>query len=217
MITPEQKEEVLAAIRQHLLTVGSANWNVVIEKFPHIPVSTMWRWIRLCKEADVPRPELITAAAKIKQKTKKLVVDRTVEAKENGTFEAAKHLPAAPSPQYVAKHGAAAMQQIDFAVELQRLYNDAMMLRAYAIKLDDKGNEFIKNPIMFDKQIARRASLLETGIRALQEIWDLRTMQNFYEVVIEEIGRADAETQHRIIERLAELNARTGMTMHMKV
>jgi hypothetical protein len=77
--------------------------------------------------------------------------------------------------------------------------------------------EVINNPAAFDKSIVRRAGLLETAIKAVQEVWDLRQMQNFYEIVIEEIGRESPETQRRIMVRLAELNSRQGMTMSMKV
>ena len=42
-------------------------------------------------------------------------------------------------------------------------------------------------------------------------------MQNFYQTVIEEIGRESPECQRRIMERLAELNSKQGMTMAMRV
>ncbi len=73
--------------------------------------------------------------------------------------------------------------------------------------------EHIKNPHAFDRSIQRRANLLETSISAVQQIWNLRTMQSFYEVVVQEIGKADPDTQKRILVRLAELNARTGMSL----
>jgi hypothetical protein len=42
-------------------------------------------------------------------------------------------------------------------------------------------------------------------------------MQNFYETIIDEIGRESPECQRRIMERLAELNSRQGMTMSMRL
>jgi hypothetical protein len=217
-----KKQLFLAACQHHLSTVGSNNWNKVLEAFPDVQVSSAWRWIRQAKEADVPRPELINARAKLIQKVKKLPKDdRTIEARANKTEHIAKHIPAAPSPAYIARTGEAGLQTLDFVAEIHKLYSDASMLRTFSMVIgkDEAGNETekIKNPAMFDKSIARRAGLLETAIKAVQEVWDLRQMQNFYELIIEEIGRESPEAQRRIMVRLAELNSRAGMTISMKM
>lgn len=212
----------MAAVAQHLSTVGANNWKVVLDRFPDVAEPTKWRWIRAAKSADVPRPELINARAKLVQKVRKIATDdRTKEMRENGTEAIAKHLPAVPSPNYIAKHGEAGLQTLDFVAEIHSLYSDARMLRAFGIAQakDEAGNDIekIKNPAAFDKSIVRRANLLETAIKAVQEVWDLRQMQAFYETVIEEIGRESPEAQRRIMVRLAELNARTGMTLSMRL
>lgn len=217
-----RKAEFLAAVARHLATVGANNWNAVLDEFPDIQVSSKWRWIRAAKAADVPKPQLINARAKLIQKVKKLPPDaRTIEARENGTERIAKHLPASPRPEYIARTGEAGMQTLDFVAEIHTLYSDANKLRAYALSIgkDENGEtvEKIKNPAAFDKSIVRRANLLETAIKAVQEVWDLRTMQAFYETIIEEIGKESPEAQRRIMARLAELNGRTGMTMSMRV
>lgn len=213
----------MAAVVQHLSTVGSNNWNVVLHQFPGIPDPTKWRWIRMAKEADVPRPELVNAKARIIQRVKKLPKNaRAVEAEENGTQRIAKQLPAAPSPAYIARSGENGLQNLDFVAEIHSLYRDASMLRAYAMKTrtdPETGEqvEVINNPAAFDKSIVRRADLLETAIKAVQEVWDLRTMQNFYETIIAEIGEESPECQRRIMTRLADLNSRQGMTMSFRV
>ena len=213
----------MADVANHLATVGSSNWSAVLARHPELAEASKWRLIRMAKEADVPRPELINAKAKLVQKVKKLPKDaRRVEAEANGTEKIARHLPAAPSPSYIAKHGEAGLQNLDFVAEIHALYADAQKLRAYAMKnrVDAESGEVtevINNPAAFDKSIVRRASLLETAIKAVQEVWDLRTMQNFYETVIVEIGKESPECQRRIMERLAELNSKTGMTLSMRV
>ena len=218
-----RKVEFFAAVKRHMATVGSTNWNDVLEQFEDIPISTRWRWIRECKGADPSRPELVNAKAKIVQKIKKVgQTDRFKEMKGNGTQPIAEHLPAAPSPNYIARTGEQGLQNLDFVAEIHKLYADAQMLRAYGVKMKtdpDTGEEreAIHNPAAFDKSIVRRASLLETAIKAVQEVWDLRTMQNFYETIIEEIGKESPEAQRRIMERLAALNAKQGFTLSMKV
>lgn len=222
-LDPRIKTQFLEAAAVHLATVGSNNWNVLFDKYPEVSTPQKWRWVKQAKEADVPKPQLINANAKLVQKVKKLPKDaRRIESEENGTRPIAKHLPAAPSPSYIAKTGEAGLQNLDFVAEIHALYSDAQKLRAYAMKVKpdpETGEmvEHINNPAAFDKSIVRRANLLETAIKAVQEVWDLRTMQNFYETIIEEIGKESPETQRRIMERLAELNSRTGMTLGMRV
>lgn len=218
-----QKADFKAVVAQHLATVGANNWNAVLDQFPDVPTPTKWRWIREAKSADVPRPELINARAKLVQKVKKLPKNaRALEAEENGTTRIARQIPAAPSPAYIARNGEAGLQTLDFVAEIHALYGDAQMLRAFSVSAvtDEDGvvtGEKIKNPAAFDKSIVRRADLLETAIKAVQEVWDLRTMQNFYETIIDEIGKESPECQRRIMERLAILNAKTGMTLSMRL
>lgn len=205
-----------------MATVGSTNWKDLFARFPDVHEQNMWRWIRALKQADVSKPQLINAKAKLVQKIKKIGgTDRQREAEDAGVEKIARHLPAAPSPNYIARTGEAGMANLDFVAEIHALYADAQKLRAYAMKtkVDANGEvtEVINNPAAFDKSILRRASLIETAIKTVQEVWDLRQMQNFYQIIIEEIGEESPECQRRIMERLAALNARQGFTLSMKV
>lgn len=216
-VSKERKKEALAAIREHLATYGPERWKLLYERFPDVSPHTLYAWGQRIRRERSDNPHFSASEQKIIKRMKGAPVDRHEEARENGTEPIARHLPAAPSPAYLAKNGERALRNIDFVAEIQKLYRDAEMLRAYAVTVrkDQDGNEAeaIKNPVAFDKSIARRANLLETAIRAVQEIWDLRTMQQFYETVIEEIGAESPECQRRILERLAALNQRTGMTL----
>ena len=221
-IDPNIKASFKSAVANHLATVGSNNWTAVLQAFPEVGEATKWRWIREAKSADVPKPQLINAKAKLVQKVRKIAKnDRAIEADEHGVGHIAKHIPAAPSPQYIAKTGEQGLATIDFVAEIYSLYRDAQMLRAFGITQvvaeDGTVTEKIKNPAAFDKSIVRRADLLETAIKAVQEVWDLRTMQNFYETIIDEIGIESPEVQRRIMERLAVLNSKQGLTMSMRV
>jgi len=221
---PEVKKQYMDAVAKHLATVGANNWTAILDAFPDIQISTKWRWIREAKEAKVPKPQLINSHAKLAQRVKRLPKDlRAQESAENGTEKIAKQLPAAPSPHYIAKNGEAGLATIDFVSEIHILYADAKMLRAFSVtditdpETGEVLGEKIKNPVTFDKSIARRADLLDTAIKAVQEVWDLRTMQNFYETIIQEIGKESPEAKRRIMDRLAVLNGKTGMTMSMRL
>lgn len=218
MPTKERKAEFVEAAKQHLASVGATNWKDLFKKFPDLHEQTMWRWIRIAKGADVSKPQLINAKARIKKKLAETgPTARDIEAAENGTKRIAQHLPAAPTPNYIARTGEQGMQNIDFVSEIKKLYNDATMLRSYSMVMreDENGEkaEAIKNPNTFERSIIRRASIIETALKAMQEVWDLRTMQNFYETIIDAIGEESPECQRRIMTKLAELNNRHGITM----
>lgn len=205
------KDEAIAAINAHLAVHGSKHWGPLFERFEAKGVgkNAMWIWIREAKAAAASTPMLAAA---------KTAIQVAVSGRENQLPEGPeKHLPATPSPHFISRTGERGLAQFDMILEIKKLYADAEMLRASSVKQtqteDGETKEQIKNPLTFDRSIARRANLLETSIRAVQEIWNLRTMQNFYEVVVQEIGKADPDTQRRILVRLAELNARTGMNL----
>jgi len=219
-----QFDAFIAAAHAHMAKYGQKDWKLLLEQFPDVHDQNKWRWLRQARNGT-PAPEIISDArdklvAKVRrfpgtQRGSKFAEDHLSPEVAN---QIAADLPAAPSPAYIAKAGDAGLRTIDFVAEIQNLYGDAKMLRAYSVKErtdPDTGElrEVINNPAAFDKSIARRANLLETAIRAVQEVWDLQTMQRFYETVIEEIGAESPECQQRIMRRLAELNSRTGMTL----
>lgn len=219
-----QKTEFMAAAYAHMAKHGQKDWKLLLEQFPDVHDQSKWRWIRAARNSTPPPEQIQDARDKLVASVRKF------PATQRGSKLAEKHLapevadeivaslPAAPSPTFLARHGDEGLRTIDFVAEIQSLYGDAKMLRAYAVKskVDPETGEVVEvinNPAAFDKSIARRADLLETAIRAVQEVWDLRMMQNFYETIIEEIGLESPECQQRIMTRLSELNARAGMTI----
>lgn len=225
----EDRKAFEAAAKEHMETIGDKDWKLLHEKFPDINIGTKWRWLRIVRanlNKDIPLPSLMSNARdRLVASVRKIPISDRMEvfAAENldpGARDIGLDLPAAPSPAYIAKTGDEGLHTIDFVAEIKSLYADAKMLRAYSVsKKDDPETgekvEYIKNPAAFDKSIVRRADLLDSAIRAVQEVWDLQTMQRFYEAVIEEIGQESPACQQRIMKRLAALNSRTGMTMHM--
>lgn len=222
-IDPKDRKAFIEDVHRHLANVGAKDWNVVLDAHPGIGVASKWRLIREARGKAAPPGEISDARDRLVASVKKFPTTTRAQRMGKDRLDPSAegvvdHLPAAPSPAYIAKHGDAGLRTIDFVAEIQSLYADASMLRAYSVKLKtDQATgeqvEAISNPNAFDKSIVRRANLLETAIKAVQEVWDLRTMQNFYETIIEEIGRESPEAQRRIMERLALLNARSGMTL----
>lgn len=220
--TLDIREEAMRDIYAHLEVNGPKNFKPLIEKWTArgAAESTIWKWVRVARKMDAPKVSLVAAKALIEQRMAAGEPDPDAPAPAIG--EIASQLPVAPSPDYVAKHGERAVRNLDILSELHSIQSDAMMLRDYAVKMvknpeTDEEREAIKNPVFFEKQMQRRLNVIDTALKAMGEVWNLRTMQSFYETVIQEIGRADPETQKRIMLRLSALNARTGMSLDMRV
>lgn len=198
---PPRKDECIAAIKKHL-AAGGGEMKPIYEQFSEIPRPTIFRWAQLEKKGQPTQLEMSRAARAIQERAEAGVID---------------HLPAVPSPGAIARDGGAAIRSLDFAAEIPKLYADAEMLRAFSVKdveVDGRQVERIKNPVAFEKSIKARASLIETSLKVLQEVWDMRAMQQFNELIVDEIGRESPECQRRILQRLALLNQRNGINFH---
>lgn len=202
--------QALADIEKHLAEFGPTNWGELRKKYAKTPEPTWWRWVKKAKEATLGQEVIIEAKRKIAEQ-----LPPSVEPDE--PHPVAKHLPAAPSPHYIAKNGEVGMQTIDFLAEYHSLRSDAMLLREHSVKVDENGKEKIKIPAFFAKSADMRLSFLETAIKATREVWDLRMMQNFYDQILRAVAEESPEVAQRITERLAKLNGELGMTIDARI
>jgi hypothetical protein len=166
------------------------------ENYHGVPIASWYRWIHSVKEL----------IGHVDQKTQRLTESAAI------ALEVGEHLPAAPSPDYVGKPGAAG--NMDFMQRLESLYQDAETLRKFS--MDDKTGR-IKLPKYLTQSVSLRQKLLETALKAMQEVWDLRRMQAFYDSVLEEIAKESPEVAMRIMERLKKLNSEIGMTFEARM
>lgn len=187
----KEKDEAMLAITTQIMTVGDKDWEAVRRQFKGIPKSTFYRWVKTVKVVAGTDKTSLTASAQI-------------------AMEASNSLPAAPSPSYIDKTGSAGKSNLDFLGKLDQLYEDSEKLRMFSVR-DDR----IVSPKFFAQSINIRRSLLETALKAMSEVWDLRQMQNFYDTVLEEISKESPECAARILDRLQSLNAEIGMTYNM--
>lgn len=160
---------------------------------------------------EPPTPEALAAARdRIARRIAARPTLRQEEARANGTEHIAAHLPAAPSPAYIARNGVDKLEKLDIFVELNVLFQDARLLRESSIGHDESGRERVKNPRVFDRSISRRLEILATSIATQKELWDLQRMEAFYSTIIEVIAGAAPEVAREIQRRLAEMNIHVG-------
>jgi hypothetical protein len=206
----ERKKEILAAIHEHLAIEGPRNWDKLM---PSLGISkpTLHKYVKEIQ--GIAGSDEAPGLLRLAQKRIKQTVQPIVDAKA----EIADHLPAMPSPNVVAAKGESAIVNVNFMMRLESLYRDAEMIRDYSTSKGEDGKEKIKNPVFFTSSIKQRRELLETALHAMQEVYDLNRMQQFYDAIVEEIGKVDPAMQRAVIEKLRALNNRYGITMEARI
>lgn len=198
-------DELAVEIIKHVNIHGHKHWNIL---FDALKVRTaaekrrVWRAIKRVKDGNVHLPsELGVAVRKAKDAARKMHMESVSKA-----------LPAGPSPSIMQARGESLAPSIDYMSQVRRVFTDIEMIRNFSIACDQNGVEKVKNPMFFGKAIQLRVQAIDTALKAMQEIWDLRKMQEFYETVIKTIEGVDPPTAHKIMDALVALNNERGFT-----
>ncbi len=187
------------AIIAHLRRVGSTNWKTVRDNYPDVGIRKFWRLVARAKDEPAIRGPLVTAALDAAERIRALNPSTAISA-------------APPKP--VAREATRAMDNIHLMDHLRDLMVDAVLIREYSMGKPDEatGARGIKNPVFFAQSVKLRRELIETILKTWHEAFDLRRMQDFYGVILDEIGRASPEVQAAIMERLRLMNDERGFS-----
>lgn len=218
------KVKIFAEIVAHVRVYGRARWELIRENPDYARLigkdlgpaaeRKFFRWVDAATKRTAADKLIAPNAAGQAAQTEALD-----DGAKRARLAAEKNIPAAPSPAYMAREGAGADRSIDFLAGLHGIWADAQLLREYAMAKDaDAPNgEKIKNPMFFEKSIKARLDVMDSGLRVMQEIWDLRYQQRFYDAIVDIIVTELAphpEVQLRVMRKLKALNDRQGMTIH---
>jgi hypothetical protein len=212
------KDDVLAAIAEHLRQHGSGQWNLVRERPEFAPVigaqageagrRKFYRWRKKVSEpmpADKTRPHEGRAVAE----------DALAHATERARTAAEKHLPAAPSPAYFMKMGADAEVKVDLIEAINEIWADLQLIRSHAMEDDGSGGRRVKSAKQLQDSAKNRLAALETVVRLTKDIYDIEALHRHYrslsDIIISEVA-GDPDVQARVLDRLDELNTAQAMT-----
>jgi hypothetical protein len=210
----DRKQEVIAAIREHLMVEGPQKWETLQTKYPDVPRSTLFRWIKEVREdAEEAAGKHGAGALRLAQKRIRKHVEPVAKTQER--IKA--HLPAAPSPAVIAGEDAHVEQMFDFFAYFGRIVSDAELVRAEAVRKNEDGTEKAKNPVLLDNNLRRRLGILETYLHAMHEVYNLEKIQQLYRIVIDAVGEADPEIQRAILVKLREADNVHGLTMNARL
>lgn len=205
----------MAAITEHLNLHGPQNWDELMARFPNVSRATFFRWVREAKDGiESQAASHGTAALKLAQKR----IQSRVDTPEHTQKRLKAQLPVAPSPAIIADMpGEVAAQTFDFMAYFHKIVGDADLVRQAAVTTNPDGTEKAKNPVLLDNNIRRRLGVIETWLHSMELVWNLEKMQELYRLVIEEVGKADPDTQRAILARLRDLNTKRGLTANATI
>jgi hypothetical protein len=170
-------------IKRHIVAVGSKGWAVVQARHPSVSPASFWRYVREVK-GDLAAEDM------------QVVCEQGVRSP--------------PSPDQVggsgdiAELGAHAVpRRIDYLAAHRQLFADVGALREFALNPDGS----IRSPLIFDRSIKRRMSLIARSVKLSQQIYAVRNVEMFMDTLIDEIASESPELQRRVLARLRKLAA----------
>lgn len=206
----QRKKIIMDSIHEHLMLEGPRNWDKLQAKHPEVSRPTLFRYIREVREriedaaGDMGPEQLRLAQKRIRSH---------VKSPEKIQEKIKAHLPVTPSPAVVAADTRNALAAFDFFKFFGQIVHDAELTRNATVTVDEDGNEKLKNPVMMDRSIARRISIIETYLHAIDAVYNAERLRELYELIIDEVGKADVDLQQAVLARLRALNNRRGLTM----
>lgn len=204
------KEAIKLAIGEHLALHGPTGWPDLMAKFPGVSRSTFFRYIKEVRES-MEAAAAVRPGADIKAMQKRIRAQ--VQAPEQAARRLKAQIPAAPSPAVIVGLGAGVDEVFNFMTTFNQIVRDANMMRSAAVSANADGTEKLKNPMLMDRSVGRRLDLIETWLRAQDLVWNFERMQELYHLILEEVGKADPQTQQAILSRIRTLNNQRGMTI----
>lgn len=214
-LTDDKKSALKAAIYDHMRLHGPNGWDAVMQRFPDVSASTFHRLVKdvreqITNEAAEDSPMAVKLAQKQIRSRRPLDLEKVAS-------ETAMQIPCTPSPAIIASKRDRGLAYLRVLGVMDGVLADGEKIRAWSVAVDPDGNERIKNPTFFLKSASLRMATAKGYLDALAQAYDMEKMQEFYAVVMEEIGKASPEVQLAILSRLRAANAAHAMTVEAKL
>ncbi len=166
-------------IKRHMVAVGSKGWAVVQARHPGVSPASFWRYVREAK-GDLAAEDI------------RIVCEQGVRSP--------------PSPDQGGGSGDIAElggvpRRIDYQAAHRQLFADVEALREYALNPDGS----IRSPLIFDRSIKRRMSLIARSVKLSHQIYAVRNVQMCMDALISEIASESPELQRRVLARFRQL------------
>jgi hypothetical protein len=185
MIDDRTRAALKSDIDAQLLTRGSTGWKEIQNRYPAISAATFWRVVREVKSARAGR-----ATLDIEQRLPMAVPAEPVQSVgRSGIFF--------PS-------GSGNLSPARLIAEFDRLLEDAEKLRASSI--DAHGN--VVRPATFLQSAKMRERLIGSSTILIRELYSLKSLGEFYDVLDEAVMAADKDVARKVVEAITTLRQR---------
>lgn len=209
-----QKDDIKLAINTHLHLHGPTGWPELMAKYPATSRATFFRYIKEVRE-EIERKAGEGNGADLKLMQKRIRAQTVTPEQTRRQLKA--NVPASPSPAVILGLGSDVGEVFNFLAHFNSLLRDADMMRSASVRIDGNGAEALKNPNLMDRSMGRRLELIETWLKSQDMIWNIEKMQELYFMIIEEVGKVDADTQQAILARIRTLNNKRGLTIDARL
>jgi hypothetical protein len=210
----DRKAEIVAAIHEHLKIEGPQNWDKLLKAYPSVSRPTLFRYIKEVRESiEKSAAEYGSGHLRLAQQQ----ITQRVETPEQTQKKIKAHLPTAPSPAVVAAAPADCISSFNFFAFFNKIISDLELARGSTVKKNEDGTERVLNPAMLDRNLGRRLQALETYLHSIETVYNLERIRELYELIIDEVGKADPDIQRAVLVRLRELDNKRGITMSARI
>lgn len=97
---------------------------------------------------------------------------------------------------------------VNYLGEVAALLEDCERIRKYAMRINRKsGEEEIFNPMLFEKAVARRQSILASAVKLHRDLWNDHAQTEFYRLMVQTIAQESPAAAHRLIAELRKINS----------
>jgi hypothetical protein len=97
---------------------------------------------------------------------------------------------------------------VNYLGEVAALLADCERIRKYAMRVNRKSGETeIFNPMLFEKAVARRQSILASAVKLHRDLMSDHAQSEFYRIMVQTIAQESPSTAHRLISALRSINS----------
>ncbi len=97
---------------------------------------------------------------------------------------------------------------VNYLGEVGALLKDCDLIRRHAMQLNKRTGRYqIYNPVLFEKAVARRQSILSAAVKLHADLWNQHAQGEFYRLMVATIAQESPAAAHRLIAELKKINS----------
>lgn len=198
----ETRDNAKAAIASALAKHGKGyDWNRLRERYPDVPKTTFYRWMRQVEESGIPAQRTMRSARAAVTRKKRRIGDDQISSEI--ASEVVSKLPAVPSEKNLA--------DISIHSLLTKLYDcvknaDDLLVHARGQDGSVRNAKLILNASEHMRRSAETISKIHTMV------WDVHRTERLHQLIFDRLRQRDPELVQLILQDLKAVNLEFGLS-----